>query len=365
LLVAVAAVFVAAPPAVAAGRSCGTVRVSARSTLRIMFGTPGALAQRRDTAYVVSTTANSCAGAWRLLQTVVPAGDERAAIRARGFRVVGLDQFRLPGGERFHRVIVGRGGERVSYVRAGGDWVDGVGLGGGLGGVAPIRCARRYQVLGLRGSGQKLEGPFGMASTVGAVAEAMVSELGVGSVRAVSIPYPAASTGLLARGDIGAFLGSLYRGQELLSAEIHRITRQCPRARIAVVGFSQGAAAASEVLRSLPRHERDHVNVAVLIADPYSNRGGGDDLVIDPLRPGAQAVRAGEGVLGGRPPGLPSNRVWDVCQINDLICDSRPGFSGKILQYLLTPVHSSYPSCCFGVPLLRVVGRDAARRLRG
>ena len=182
----------AAPAAGAAGRSCGTVRVSARSTLRIMFGPPGALAQRGDTAYVVSTTTNSCAGAWRLLQTVVPAGDERAAIRARGFRVVGLDRFG-PGGARFHRVIVARGGERVSYVRAGGDWVDGLGLGGGLGGVAPIRCARRYQVLGLRGSGQKLDGPFGMAGTVGAVAEAMVSELGGGPVeRSRShIPRPA------------------------------------------------------------------------------------------------------------------------------------------------------------------------------
>ena len=344
------------------------MRVSARSTLKVVFGPPEgsrALGSRRDTAYVVTSSTRSCANAWLLLQTVVPAADERAAIKARGFRVIRFERFRFSGGARLHLVVVARGGERVSYVRAGGNWVAGLGLGGGLSGLAPIRCARRYQVLGLRGSGQKLDGPFGMSSTVGVVAEAMVSELSAGSVRAVSIPYPAASTGLLAQGDIGAFMGSLYRGQELLSAEIHRITRECPRARVAVVGFSQGAAAASEALRSLPRRERDHVKAAVLIADPYSKRGGGDDLVIDPLRPGDRAVRAGEGILGGRPPGLPSNRVRDVCQINDLICDSRPGFSGKILQYLLTPVHSSYPSCCFGVPLLRVVGREAARRLRG
>src|SRR5687767_3668777 len=181
----------AASTAEAAG--CGTLRVAATGTVTIVPALTGAQEIRRrpraDTAYFVQARRTSCAAARQLLLRVVPAGDERAAVIAAGYRVTRV-QRRLRFGRRapwLHRVTAAKGRARIAYVRPGLDVPRGLGIGGGLGGRAPLDCAATYHVLGVRGSGEGLTGPFGMGATVGSLADQAVTALGPAAVRTVSI----------------------------------------------------------------------------------------------------------------------------------------------------------------------------------
>jgi hypothetical protein len=224
----------------------------------------------------------------------------------------------------------------------------------------PAACAQPYVLLGLRGSG---EAP-GLGATVGAIVRAALDRLPASRTRTVAIPYAATAVGVIAQGDLGSFMDSMAGGQDLLGAELRRTVARCRNARIAVVGYSQGAGAASEALRALPADVRGHVCAAVIVADPYSRAGGGDDVTFDPLQPDRPGRRAAQGILGGRRAALPPSRYFDVCQTNDIVCDARPRWAGKILNGVLAEIHTTYKSCCSGVPLTRVLGRGAARLLQ-
>lgn len=237
-------------------------------------------------------------------------------------------------------------------------------LGGALGGK---RVCFRYQVVGVRGSGEPLAGPFDMGDTVGATARVLKGTLGGRGVGMFSLPYRAAPVSDLAR-DLGRpFLRSIDQGVAMLRSYLRELHRRCGGTRVALIGYSQGAAVVSEAVRRLNNDTLRRVRAVVLIADPYS--AGASSYALTPsIFPGGAPRRIGTGSLGARRAALPG-RTMDVCFNNDIVCDAPGGFSLALLyQGLSTRVHTLYKSCCqigrFHVGITDGLGAEAARRLR-
>jgi hypothetical protein len=246
-----------------------------------------------------------------------------------------------------------------------------IGVGGSGGGSVPpaaLSC-RRFEVIGARGSGETLSGPYAMGDTVGATAASLIAAL-PGSVRATSVRYPAAPVEALAQGNGDGFFLSIAAGKNALLRRLLQLGRDCPDTRVALIGYSQGAAVVSEALRQALDRDRRRVNrvvrAVVLFADPWSaGEGSGYDITL--TRPGARgASRIGHGSLGARRlPAYLRSRVADVCYAGDLVCDTAKPTALALYQAFLLPVHTSYKSCCAGAPLTRLQGRRAARLLLG
>jgi pimeloyl-ACP methyl ester carboxylesterase len=152
-----------------------------------------------------------------------------------------------------------------------------------------------------------------------------------------------------------------------LDAYVADLSTRCPRARLALVGYSQGAAVVSEALRRLDAPGRRRVRAVVLIADLYS-AGRGDDAITPARLPGGTPRRNGTGSLGPRPAALPG-RTADVCLTTDLVCDAPGGLNpAALLEAFSVSVHTEDKRCCAWRPgngtLPDVLGSDAARRLR-
>jgi cutinase len=239
-----------------------------------------------------------------------------------------------------------------------------LGLGGGLG---ARRTCLRYQVIGVRGSGEALSGPYEMGQTVGQAAGAIRDDLSRGPVGMFSLPYPAAPVSDLLH-DLGRpFFASITEGVNLLVSYMTELRSRCPKTKVALVGYSQGAAVAGQAARAMPARLRERVRAVLLFADPYSV--GRSSYAFTPaLFPGGQPRRNGSGGLGPRPAALPG-RTRDVCFANDVVCDAPRGLTLAILyEGLSSKVHTRYKSCCrfgrFDASLTRSFGAEAARRLQ-
>jgi Cutinase len=128
-----------------------------------------------------------------------------------------------------------------------------------------------YRILGLRGSGEKYAGQYKMGGTVGETALGVALQLRDQthkSVSAYSIPYPAAPVSDLEHpATFQKFFDSMDLGTRLLNAEINSYLGDCPHANLAVIGYSQGAGAASEALRHLLIGQASHIGAVALYAD--------------------------------------------------------------------------------------------------
>ncbi|HEY7077546.1 MAG TPA: cutinase family protein [Solirubrobacteraceae bacterium] len=234
----------------------------------------------------------------------------------------------------------------------------------------PPTCTA-YRLLGLRGSGEAYKGPYHMGGTVGETATLVVAQLRHDhrSVSAYSIPYPAAPVSELENPfTIGDWFDSLHAGTRLLKAQIARYLKACPHAKLAVIGYSQGAGAASEALRHLPAWQYSHIGAVSLYADTYSHGSKlakkrrvtvnfADNSV-------SEDARDGHGILGSR--GLPGRlrHVNDVCFIGDPVCDDKGGVVGTLAHALLAPIHTAYGSFGLtGIPLVNLVAALTAGQL--
>ena len=200
------------------------------------------------------------------------------------------------------------------------------------------RCTR-YTVLGARGSGESASSFDGMASTVGTAANAIKAKLGR-KVALMAVPYPAAKVPSRPE-ELQPFLQSMDTGQILLAAMIRNRVRDCPRTRIAVIGYSQGAGVVSETLRNLRSDLRRKVRVALLFADTYS---AGDTSYADTWSIGISSKPvdrgSGQGILGRkRLPAIPHR--YDVCFTDDLVCDGGRG-GALALQGAIASIHTKY-----------------------
>jgi Cutinase len=229
------------------------------------------------------------------------------------------------------------------------------------------RSCNPHEVIGARGSGESLDGPYGMAGTVGPIAEEAISVAGKRRTRAVSLRYPALPVDvMLKEGGIRAFSESILIGKRLLMAEVRRTLRRCPRTRFGLIGYSQGAAVVSQALREMPRRYRAQVRAAVLVADPYSKGPSDYDLTLSPSTDEVTQTRLGHGALGPRSIPLPASRLADVCYAGDIVCDLNTGLPELVFNAMLAPVHSNYKNCCATrIQLTRVLGSSVGAALEG
>lgn len=188
------------------------------------------------------------------------------------------------------------------------------------------RCAG-VVFIGARASGQRLtEANRQMGPEVHAAARNAMSRLsGVLSVRLEGLPYPAVPT---SRGTT-AYDTSVRQGSTMLRTRVTGLLRDCPRTRVVLIGFSQGAHVVRHGMSrvSLPTAQARRVAAIGLLADPATNRRSTHRHQV---RYGVSAPRRNGLVGPGRslPPALAA-RTIDFCHPDDLVC-SFDGPDGEI-----------------------------------
>jgi hypothetical protein len=209
-------------------------------------------------------------------------------------------------------------------------------------------CPDLY-VLGMQGTTETspdapVKVDTGMLSNIMGPLLDQARELGAGVDRAY-VPYPG-SFGGLTPGGTESYVESVTAGEENLSLAAQKVLSQCPSAKLAVVGFSQGAHAASNFLRSVGKGTgvvpARSVAAGALFGAPTRSPGSGlfpgtSQTAPSPV-PGTrgEAVKALSSVSftvpegGGIGPvadltssyGSLSGRVSSWCQGGDLACDA-------------------------------------------
>jgi hypothetical protein len=205
----------------------------------------------------------------------------------------------------------------------------------------PAACPR-YEIFGLRGSGESYGGLYKMGSTVGLAAWYAIHDLPARSTVAYSIPYPAAGVGTLLS-DPNKFFQSMDYGEFELVAAVHRLATRCRHTGIAIIGYSQGAGVASQAVRMMGSGDRARINALVLFADTYSR---GDTKYAFTFNPFTQNQRGwkrhGHGIFGSRRIPLAASKIADVCFNVDPVCVS--GGKTTIVNAMFTGVHTEYKS---------------------
>ncbi len=189
--------------------------------------------------------------------------------------------------------------------------------------------------LGARGSGQPAggtleDGGTGMGPQVHDVARRLVAELPGRTIDARAVDYPAEGVEVILV-DPARYLGGLEAGVASVDGVLREQAARCPRQRIVLAGYSQGAMIMHRELQDLQvepaaRGILRRVDGAVLIAD-------GDRRLRDHVTSYGTS-RRGRGIAtallaasGSRAAALAvrlAGRVQSVCQDFDVICDYRP-----------------------------------------
>ncbi len=165
------------------------------------------------------------------------------------------------------------------------------------------------------------------------------------SVDRAYVPYPG-SFGGLTPGGTESYVESVTAGEENLSRAAQKVLSQCPSAKLAVVGFSQGAHAASNFLRSVGEGSgvvpAGSIAAGALFGAPTRSPGSGLFPGTSQTGPAAVPGTRGEAIKalssvsftapegGGIGPvadltssyGSLSGRVSSWCQGGDLACDA-------------------------------------------
>ncbi len=200
----------------------------------------------------------------------------------------------------------------------------------------------RYEIFGLRGSGESYAGLYKMGGTVGLATEYAISDLPKHSTVAYSIPYPAASVGTLLN-DPSTFFRSMDYGEFELVAAVHRLAARCGHTGIAIIGYSQGAGVASQAVRMMASGDRARITALLLFADTFAK---GDTKYAYTFNPFTQNQRGwkrhGHGIFGRRSIPLPAGRIADVCFNVDPVCVS--GGKQTIVNSMFSGVHTEYKS---------------------
>jgi len=219
------------------------------------------------------------------------------------------------------------------------------------GAAASSGCAD-YTIYGVRGSGEAWDerpfeqgGTLGMGNTAGPAAAIARSTIPTStSVRLVGVRYPAAPVSTLV-GNPGTFFLSIRNGVTELKRLIRRSIAACPKGRIGLVGYSQGAGVVSETLRALPRSAFKRVRVAVLFADTYSAGQRPYSRNFDqarPLKPRSKKKRRGRGVFGARKLPRALKAKYDVCFLQDIVCNRTSSTFKTYGQAFDNGIHTQY-----------------------
>jgi hypothetical protein len=217
-----------------------------------------------------------------------------------------------------------------------------------------------YWVIGVRGSGQSLSGPFKMGSTVGAYVTEAANILPAAETEYLSLPYPAVPVG-------PDYFVSVNEGWQRLQAIIRGRIVQCPRIRIGLVGYSQGAHVVNQALHALEGVDPDaldSVRAVLLIADPRSDPAAQYHLPIIPSGERAPSPQHG-GIL--TPQTLPAavrSRAVDFCISGDPVCDAPDSGFALLTRAGSLPIHADgYRNCCAQFPFVDFLGDAVANDL--
>ncbi|MEE2033384.1 cutinase family protein, partial [Rhodococcus chondri] len=209
-------------------------------------------------------------------------------------------------------------------------------------------CPDLY-VLGMQGTTETspdapVKVDTGMLSNIMGPMLDQARELGA-SVDRAYVPYPG-SFGGLTPGGSDSYATSVTEGEENLSLAAEKVLEQCPEAKLAVVGFSQGAHAASNFLRSVGKSTgavpASSIAAGALFGAPTRSPGAGLFPGTSQTSPSAVPGTKGEAIEslssvaftapegGGIGPvadltkdyGSLSGRVSSWCQGGDLACDA-------------------------------------------
>jgi hypothetical protein len=121
-------------------------------------------------------------------------------------------------------------------------------------------------------------------------------------------------------GLLGAYTGSVNDGKKMLRKEVSDEERICPKLKLVLVGYSQGAQVVADVYsRDLTAKQRSRIIGVVAFGDPYFNPADTavDQGSYDPTR---------HGILGKRKlyPANHNAQVFSICHNHDPICQG-PG----------------------------------------
>ena len=226
-----------------------------------------------------------------------------------------------------------------------------------------LACAD-VEVIGARGSGQKVSQNGGLGPEAGTFAAALARELAKKQLRVATVPvlggYTADSTNELRpsarelalaaanislavldwrRHHLQKFLASLGRGTAGVSGELDKVAAACRTSRIVLAGYSQGAMAVHQAELSMSAAERARITATVLIADGdrVPNTAAARRLGTSPPR--GEGVRPYLRMVARRDVPLPGSTV-NICNIHDIVCDFT---AGAIVKYRRdTNVHTTY-----------------------
>lgn len=176
----------------------------------------------------------------------------------------------------------------------------------------------QVQVVGVRGQSQSLDKNRGLGTEVDGVVtdlEERLAEKGVDDIDVDAVRHRSRDAS-----DVDVYEADVDQGRRLLALQLTASVRDCPEARLAVVGFSQGAQIAQETLADRPALAR-RVDALALIGSP---RHDPDAPFIRPDLPGSEATL--DGSLGAGPDlGALAGRTVDACLTRDVVCDADGG----------------------------------------
>ncbi|WP_238774506.1 cutinase family protein [Prescottella equi] len=205
--------------------------------------------------------------------------------------------------------------------------------------------------LGLQGTTETspdapVKADTGMLGTVMSPMLSQARELGA-SVDRAYVPYPG-SFGGITPGGTDSYAVSVAKGEENLTQAATTVLAKCPKAKLAVVGFSQGAHAASNFLRSVGKGSgavpASTIAAGALFGAPTRSEGAGlfpgtsqqtptpvpgtRGEEVGALAPVSFASPKGAGIGPvsdvAKDYGSLSGRVSSWCQTGDLACDAPP-----------------------------------------
>ena len=172
------------------------------------------------------------------------------------------------------------------------------------------------EIIGLRGSHEEyLAYEHGMGSLLGPLADSIAGQLS-GSLTAsfYGVPYRAvdASPGTVAGGE---YFESKDEGSALLHDHLLERISDCPGTRFVVLGYSQGAHAAGDLLAREGTYISNRIAALVMFGDPRFNPKASYDWgSFDPHDHGLAGARSLSDFSGW------SSRVISFCHNDDIVC---------------------------------------------
>ncbi|MBD9700383.1 cutinase family protein [Flavimobilis sp. GY10621] len=214
-------------------------------------------------------------------------------------------------------------------------------------------CKAQVAVIGARGSGEgQSAGTIpGFGTRVSPVAQSIRSKMANGTkIRYLSAIYPAveASNAVTAP---KVYQNSVNYGVSSVKSMVTKLVDNCPKTRIVLAGYSQGAQVMHGVARQLTGKYQKAISSIILIANPVNNMS--DPLMLS-FTGGEKLAKpqTWRGVLarGANLPSAYGIRVLSVCAPKDVVCNAKPIdlFAGPIVASFKLSVHvNSYQKSTF------------------